>query len=101
VQQLKERDLISRTNFCREFLTFWDENEGLIHSLFMTDEAHFYLSGFVNEQNFRYWSNVKPRQLHQKPLQSARIRVWCAVSSFGIVGPYFFKDDNEIATTVT
>jgi hypothetical protein len=39
VQELQERDLISRcTNFCREFLTRGAE-----------DEAHFHLSGFVNK----------------------------------------------------
>jgi hypothetical protein len=65
-----------------------------------TDEAHFNLSGFVNKQNFRYWSNVTPHQLHQKPLHSSRVTVWCAILSFGIIGPYFFEDGNEIAITV-
>jgi transposase len=52
VQQLQERDVISRcTNFCREFLTRVDEDE--VHNLFTSAEAHFHLSGFVNKQNFR------------------------------------------------
>jgi hypothetical protein len=30
-----------------------------------TDVAHFHLSGCVNKQNFHYWAEVNPQQLHQ------------------------------------
>jgi hypothetical protein len=33
--------------------------------ILMTDEAHFHLSGCVNEQNFRYWAEENPQELHQ------------------------------------
>jgi hypothetical protein len=33
----------------------------------LSEEAHFYLSGFVNKQNFRYWSQANPWTLHEKP----------------------------------
>jgi hypothetical protein len=75
-------------------------DEGEVHILFMSDEAHFHLSGFVNKQNFRYWAK-NSYQLRQKPLHSAKFRVWRAISSFGIIGPYFFEDNNETATTVS
>jgi hypothetical protein len=42
-----------------------------------------------------------PHQLHQKPLHSAKVTAWCVISSSGIIGPYFFQDSNEIATTIT
>jgi hypothetical protein len=84
---LQERYLISRTNFCAEFLTRVDDNE--VYSLFMSDEAHFHLSGFVNKQNLPWWTNENPHQLHQKPLHSAKATVWYAVSSFGIISLYF------------
>ena len=58
----------------------------------MSDEAHFHLSGFVNKQNFRYWSATKHTKLHERPLHSSKVTVWCAISSFGIIGPYFFED---------
>jgi hypothetical protein len=48
VQELKERDLISRTNFCREFLIPVDEDE--VHNLFMSVEADFHLR--IHEQTF-------------------------------------------------
>jgi hypothetical protein len=41
LQELKERDFISHTNFCCVFLTHLDD----IHNLFMSNEAHFHFSG--------------------------------------------------------
>ena len=38
-------------------------------------EAHFHLSSFVNKQNFRYWSQSNPRELHERPLHSERVTV--------------------------
>jgi hypothetical protein len=32
---------------------------------------------------------------------SSKVTVWCAISSFGIIGPYFFEDERERAVTVT
>jgi hypothetical protein len=37
-------------------LTEMDHDEDFIHNLWMSDEAHFHPDGFVNKQNFRYWS---------------------------------------------
>jgi hypothetical protein len=42
-------------------------------SLYLTDEAHFHLSGYVNKQNFRYWAEETPQQLHQRPLHCERM----------------------------
>lgn len=68
--------------------------------VFFSDEAHFHLSGCVNKQNMRYWSGTNPRELHQRPLHSDRVTVWCALSRVGIIGPYFFEE-NDRAATVT
>lgn len=101
VQALKETDYVSRQRFCEEFLDLINQDEGIINHLWMSDEAHFHLSGYVNKQNFRYWSNVNPRQMHQEPLHSTKVTVWCAMSSSGIVGPYFFEDARGNAVTIT
>ena len=47
----------------------------------------------------RYWSAENPRQLPETPLHCQSVTVWCAISSFGIIGPYFFEQ-NERAVTV-
>jgi hypothetical protein len=67
----------------------------------MTDETYFHLSGYVNKQNFRYWSPDSPRKMHQRSLHSSKVTVCCGVASFGVVGPYYFEDQNGAAATVT
>ena len=61
---------------------------------------HFHLSGYVNKQNCRYWSPTNPETLHQDPLHSPKVTVWCAVSPTTIIGRYFFQDDAGQTTTV-
>lgn len=50
--------------------------------------------------NMRYWSNVNPQELHEKPLHSEKVTVWCGVSASRIIGPYFFEDHHGNAVTV-
>ena len=67
----------------------------------MSDEAHFRLSEFVNKQSFLYWSATNPIERHERPLHNSKVTVWCTISSFGIIGPYFFEDERQRALTVT
>ena len=55
----------------------------------------------VNKQNFRYWSQNNPRELHQRPLHSPKVTVWCAMGSFGVCGPYFFKEEGATVTVTS
>ena len=96
-----ERDYVNRVNFCQTFLQLINQNQELVNNLLMSDEAHFHLSGFVNKQNFRYWSATNPIELYERPLHRSKVTVWCAISSFGIIGPYFFEDERERAVIVT
>lgn len=34
------------------------------------------LSSGANKQNFRYWSEIKPQELYQRPLHSPKVTVW-------------------------
>ena len=96
VQELLPRDLENRVNICRQLLNDIPATDIVMFS----DEAHFHLSGSVNRQNFRYWSETNPRELHQTPLHSPRVTTWCAISSHGIIGPYFYEE-GEMTVTVT
>jgi len=98
---LHERDYVNRVNFCQTFLLLINQNQELVNNLLMGDEAHFHLFGFVNKQNFRYWSATNPIEFHERPLHRSKATVWCAISSFGIIGAYFFEDERERAVTVT
>lgn len=99
VHKLKEADKLVRVAFCRQFLQILENDDNQLNFLLMTDEAHFHLSGFVNKQNHRYWAAENPQQFHEKPLHDLRVTVWCGVSAFGIVGPYFFEE-NDVAVTI-
>jgi hypothetical protein len=66
----------------------------------MTDEANSHFCGNVNSQNCRYWATENPRDIHQKPLHSEKVIVWCGVASFGVIGPCFFEDEAGRAVTV-
>lgn len=98
VQKLLPSDYLQRQQCCERIMEIM-ECENVV--LLMTDEAHFSLDGYVNKQNCRYWAEENPRQLHQRPLHSAKVTVWCGVSKTGIIGPYFFENEREEAVTVT
>ena len=64
------------------------------------DEAHFWLNGFVNKQNMRYWSATIPNVLLETPLHPQKVTVWCSFHAGGVIGPYFFEDENDRHVTV-
>jgi hypothetical protein len=72
---LHECDHVNRVNFCQTFLQLINQNQELVNNLLMGDEAHFHLFGFVNKQNFRYWSATDPLELHERPLHSSKVTV--------------------------
>jgi len=77
------------------------ENPDLPNKLLMSDEAHFHSHDTVNKQNFRYWSAANPHKLHQRPTYDPKFTVWCVLWSRGVIGPYFFEDEEGKAITVT
>ena len=72
----------------------------LLDCLLFSDEAHFHLSGHVNRQNFRFWATEQPHEHSEKPLSVEKTTVWCALGKNGILGPYFFEDDDGHRVTV-
>jgi len=98
VQQLKAGDYAQRLNFAGQMKAIFEANDNVI--LLMSDEAHFHLNGMVNQQNCRYWALENPRELHERPLHSPKVTVWCAVGKAAVIGPYFFEDNNGNAVTV-
>lgn len=95
VQELFERDFNCRRNACEVLLEVVPDDA----LVFFSDEAHFHLCGSVNKQNMRYWADANPRGLHERPLHSPKVTVWCAISSVGIIGPWFFEE-NGVTVTV-
>ena len=71
-----------------------------VNTLLISVKAHFHVSGNVNKQNCRYWAPDKPHELHQCPLHSTKVTVWCEVYSHDIIGPYFFENMKGHTVTV-
>lgn len=99
-QKLHENDYQARLTYAERMLTTFS-TETRLQNVFFSDEAHFHLGGYVNKQNFRYWSSENPKELHQQPLHKDKVTVWCAISGKGIIGPYFFENNRGQTITVT
>ena len=96
MQHLKETDIESRLLFAQ-----WMKGHAdITYLIWFSDEAHFYLNAQVNKQNFRYWGSEKPNMYLEKPLHSKKVTVWAALSSQGIIGPFFYEDENGETATV-
>ncbi|GFV19216.1 hypothetical protein TNCV_3224341 [Trichonephila clavipes] len=61
------------------------ENEMNSEVLVPTDEAHFWLNGYVNKQNCRIWSEANPQVYVETPLHPEKLTVWCALWAGGIM----------------
>jgi len=75
--------------YCRWFQTLLKENPGILDYTWFSDEAWFNLSGYVNSQNSRIWASENPNAIHEEPLHSEKIGVWCAMFWQCIIGPVF------------
>ncbi|GFT26257.1 putative DD41D transposase [Trichonephila clavipes] len=78
----------------------WAQNEIAVvpdfdKRILFSDEAHFWLNGYVNKQNCRIWSEANPQMYVETPLHPEKRTVWCALWAGGVIGPYFFKNDED------
>ncbi|GFU38846.1 uncharacterized protein TNCV_3539781 [Trichonephila clavipes] len=83
----------------------WAQNEIAVvpdfhKRILFSDEAHFWLNGYVNKQNCRIWSEANPQVYVETPLHPEKLTDWCALWAGGIIGPYFFKNDEGHNVTV-
>ncbi|GFU79240.1 DUF4817 domain-containing protein [Trichonephila clavipes] len=83
----------------------WAQNEIAVvpdfhKRILFSDEAHFWLNSYVNKQNGRIWSKANPQVYVETPLHPEKLTVWCTLWAGGIIGPYFFKNDEVYNVTV-
>ncbi|GFV77436.1 uncharacterized protein TNCV_1069651 [Trichonephila clavipes] len=68
----------------------WAQNEIAVvpdfhKRILFSDEAHFWLNGYVNKQNCRIWSEANPQVYVEIPLHPEKLTVWCALWAGGIL----------------
>ncbi|GFV84353.1 transposable element Tcb2 transposase [Trichonephila clavipes] len=95
---LKEKWALSWLGFIKRRFVEWAQNEIAVvpdfhKPILFRDEAHFWLNGFVNKQNCRIWSEADPQVYVETPLHPEKLTVLCALWAGGIIGPYFFRND--------
>ena len=54
----------------------------------------FLLSGHVNSKNNIFWGSTPPEFCLQRPIHSVKCTAWVAISKHGVIGPFWFEDDN-------
>ena len=89
-----------RVTMCEWFCGKIEEDPDYLDNVWFSDEAHFLLSGQVNSKNNIFWDSAPPEHCLQRPLHSTICTAWVALSKHGIIGPYWFEDDDEHAMTV-
>ncbi|GFV90845.1 uncharacterized protein TNCV_2324141 [Trichonephila clavipes] len=68
----------------------WAQNEIAVvpdfhKRILFSDEAHFWLNGYVYKQNCRIWSEANPQVYVETPLHPEKLTVWCALWAGGIL----------------
>ncbi|GFX85503.1 adhesion G protein-coupled receptor L1 [Trichonephila clavipes] len=68
----------------------WAQNEIAVvpdfhKRILFSDEAHFWLNGYVNKQNCRIWSEANSQVYVETPLHPEKLTVWCALWAGGIL----------------
>ncbi|GFV57831.1 hypothetical protein TNCV_3072101 [Trichonephila clavipes] len=68
----------------------WAQNEIAVvpdfhKRILFSDEAHFWLNGYVNKQNCRIWSEANPQVYVETPLHPEKLTVGCALWAGGIL----------------
>lgn len=90
IQLLNDSSKEARILFATTMLDLIKSGSINAKNIWFSDEAHFYLNGYVNSQNFRIWGTENPHSFREKPLHPVYLSVWCAFSYKGVIGPFFF-----------
>ena len=105
IQMLQEQTAANkqqRVDFAKQFASKIESDKNFLKNLIVSDEAHFQLSGWVNTQNARIWSDKQPYATVEGPKTREKVTVWMGLSyhGHGVFGPHFFENEEEKAETI-
>ena len=86
---------------CQWFQDKIELSPNFLNDIWFSDKAHFLLSGQVNSKNRIFWGTAAPNEVLQRPLHSKKCTEWVAMSTHGIIGSFWFEDENGEPLTVT
>lgn len=99
-QELRTPDYQRRMDFGNWFLGQHAADPHFEDRIQWTDEAHIHLSGYINSQNAIHWGSRRPDDVVTTSLHPTKVTIWCAMSTSGVIGPYFYEDQNQQPLTV-
>lgn len=71
-----------------------DARPNFLYQIVFTDEATFTLTGEVNNQNFRFWSDENPNWVRETHMQyPQKVNVWCGMIDRYLIGLFFFQEN--------
>ncbi|EZA55534.1 hypothetical protein X777_03788 [Ooceraea biroi] len=91
MQHLNEASITQRLDFANTFIDQYDNGQIDPNFIWFSDEAHFWLDGYVNRQNYRFWGSEKPQFSITKSLHPQKVTVWAALCGQMILGPFFIE----------
>ena len=94
-QKLTSDDMKKRVIMYHWFCDKIDAVPDFLDNVWFSNEAQFLLSGHVNSKNNVFWGTTLPEHCLQKPLHSVKCTTWVALSKHGIIGPFWFEEDNK------
>ena len=88
-QLLTTKSMEARVKFCKTITEMFESGEMDENKIVFSEEAHFWLNGYGNKQNYQFWGTVNPNISISKSLHPEKVTSWAALSVKGIY-LYFF-----------
>ena len=76
------------------------EDANFYEKIIFSDEAHFDLGGYVNKKICGIWGTENLHAYNQKQKHPKRVTGWCRFWSRGIIGSFFYENEQGEAVTV-
>ena len=96
--RLRQPDFQKRIDYSIAHLSILSGNPTIADLIWYSDEAHVQLDGYVNSQNARHWGSTRPDVVVQRQAHPPKLTIWVAISSYGIIGPFFFEENGATVT---
>ena len=79
-QLLTTRSMETRVKFCKIITEMFESSEIDESKIVFSDEVYFWLNGYVNKQNYRFWDTENRNISISKSLHPGKITLWVTLS---------------------
>ncbi|CAK9831720.1 Transposable element Tc3 transposase [Anthophora retusa] len=100
-EELKPADHYMRREFTDWVLGQLETDPDFPTKIIFSDEAHFWIDGFVDKHDCQIWGNANPQSIVERSLHTKKVTVWCGFFIGGVIGPYFFETEEGASVAVT